>query len=250
MTNRILSIIFLIFFFATSAVFFFIALAVWLLTVLFDRRLAILHQFMSFWGVLYLRAMPGFSLAIEGREKARKGATYIIVSNHQSQLDIMAAFGLFIHFKWVSKAEVFRIPFIGWAMSLNRYIKLVRYDRKGMLRMFRDAERTLSSGSSVFFFPEGTRSETGIVGTFKSGAFVLAKKMKLPILPIVINGTGKALPKGSLNFHGRHKITVKVLDEIAYNDFADIPAEDLAARVRDLIAANVDEHKEANDAVV
>ncbi|MDO8281963.1 MAG: lysophospholipid acyltransferase family protein [Thermodesulfovibrionia bacterium] len=240
-----LFIIFLIFFFATSAVFFCIALAVWLFTVLFDKRLSILHQFMSFWGVFYIWAIPGFSLAIEGREKARKGATYIIVSNHQSQLDIMAAFGLFIPFKWVSKAEVFRIPFIGWAMSLNRYIKLVRYDRKGMLRMFRDAERTLSSGSSVFFFPEGTRSETGIVGPFKSGAFILAKKMNLPILPIVINGTGKALPKGSLNFHGKQKISVKVLDEIAYDDFADISSEDLAAKIRDLIAANVDEERQA-----
>ncbi|MBI4826768.1 MAG: 1-acyl-sn-glycerol-3-phosphate acyltransferase [Nitrospirae bacterium] len=242
--NRILSIIFIIFFFATSVVFFFIALAGWLLTVIFDKRLATLHQFMSFWGVFYIWAIPGFSLSIDGREKARKGATYIIVSNHQSQLDIMAAFGLFIHFKWVSKAEVFRIPFIGWAMSLNRYIKLVRYNRKGMLRMFRDAERTLSNGSSVFLFPEGTRSETGIVGTFKSGAFVLAKKMKLPILPIAINGTGRALPKGSLNFHGRHKITVRVLDEIAYDDFADIAPEEIAAKVRDLIASNVDEHKE------
>lgn len=240
--NRILSIIFLIFFFATSAAFFFIALAIWLLTFLFDKRLAFLHQFMSFWGVFYIWAIPGLSISIEGREKARKGATYVIVSNHQSQLDIMAAFGLFIPFKWVSKAEVFRIPFIGWAMSLNRYIKLVRYDRKGMLRMFRDAERALSNGSSVFFFPEGTRSETGIVGPFKSGAFVLAKKMKLPILPIVINGTAKALPKGSLSLKGRHKISVRVLDEIAYEDHADISSEDLAAKVRDLIAANVDEH--------
>lgn len=242
MINRILSVIFIIFFFATSAVFFFIALVIWLLTVFFDKRLVVLHLFMSFWGVFYIWAIPGLSLSIEGREKARKGAAYVIVSNHQSQLDIFSACGLFIPFKFVSKAEVFRIPFVGWAMYLNRYIKLVRYDRKGMMRMFRNAERTLSNGSSVVFFPEGTRSETGIMGPFKQGAFILAKKTKLPILPIVINGTGRALPKGSLNFHGRHKITVRVLDEIAYDDFADTSAEDLAAMVRDLIAANVDEH--------
>ncbi|MBI4843361.1 MAG: 1-acyl-sn-glycerol-3-phosphate acyltransferase [Nitrospirae bacterium] len=244
MINRILSIIFLIFFFTTSAVFFLIAFIIWLLTVLFDRRLAFLHLFTSFWGYFYMWATPAWPVSIKGREKIRKEEAYVIVANHQSQLDILSAFGLFVHFKWVSKAEVFNLPFVGWAMSLNRYIKLVREDRQGMLRMFRDAERALLNGSSVFLFPEGMRSETGITGSFMPGAFLLAKKTKSPILPIAINGTGKALPRGSLSFHSRQKIRIEVLDEIPYWDFADMRAEDIAEKVRGIIAEHVDENKE------
>lgn len=248
MLNRLVAIAFIFFFFVTSALFFSIALVIWFLTVLFDRRLVILHLFSSFWGVFYIWMMPAWSLVVEGREKIKKGETYVIVSNHQSQLDILSAFGIFFPFKWVSKAEVFRIPFVGWAMYLNRYIKLKREDRKSILKMLRDAERALSKGSSVFFFPEGERSETGIMGVFKSGAFLLAKKMKVSILPVVINGTGKALPKGSINFHGRQKIRVKVLDEITSDDYAGLSAKELAAKARDLIAENIDKNEEINNA--
>jgi 1-acyl-sn-glycerol-3-phosphate acyltransferase len=247
MLNLLITIAFIFFFFVTSAFFFFIALVIWLLTSLFDRRLVLLHLFTSAWAVFCMKAMPVWSLDIEGREKIKKGETYVIVSNHQSQLDILSAFGIFFPFKWVSKAEVFRIPFVGWNMSLNRYIKLIRDDRKSVLKMFRDAERALSKGSSVFFFPEGTRSETGVIGQFMPGAFVLAKRMKVPVLPVAINGTGRALPKGSLRFHGRQKIRVRVLDEITSDDYAGLSAEELAARARDLIAENVDKYEAVNN---
>ena len=78
---------------------------------------------------------------------------------------------------------------------------------------------------------------------FKPGAFILAKQLKRPILPIVINGTRNALPKHSLNFHGRQNIRIKVLDEIPPDNFADMSAEETGAMVRQLIAAQVDEHR-------
>lgn len=210
------------------------------MTVPFDRRLVWLHMFTSFWACLYLWTMPAWSVSAVGREKIRRNGTYIVVSNHQSGLDILVAFRLFFPFKWVSKAEMFRVPFIGWNMVLNGYIKLKRGVKESRDQVMAKCEKALSRGSSVFFFPEGTRSRTGQLKPFKPGAFILAHRLRLPILAIAINGTKAALPKASLNFHGRHRIRIEVLGEIPYQDFAHLNVEQTAEMVRARIAAHVE----------
>ena len=239
MLNRIITVVFLAFFGATSALFFCVALVIWLLTVLFDRRLLLLHLFTCFWASVYLWAMPAWSVRVEGRHTIRMRDRYVIVSNHQSQLDILLAFRLFFAFKWVSKAEVFRIPFIGWNMYLNRYIKLKREDKKSVAKMFADCQKALAEGNSLFIFPEGTRSESGSMKPFKPGAFVLAKKMAVPILPVVISGTSDALPKHSINFHGSHDMSIRVLEPVPYERFAHLSLEDTGDMIRNIIAAEV-----------
>jgi len=214
------------------------ALLIWLSTVLFDKRLYILHLFTSFWASVYTWVVPAWSISIRGRQYIQN-RTYIIVSNHQSLLDIIVAFRIFFHFKWVSKSEVFNIPFIGWNMKLNRYIKLVRGDKGSTLEMFKQCNQAIEKGSSIYIFPEGTRSKTGKLKPFKPGAFILAKENKLPILPIVINGTKDALPKKSLSFNGYHKIVVKILKEIPYEVFQDLTADETTNMVRDSIAKNL-----------
>jgi len=243
MFNRLISISILTFMGVTSMFLFLVALAIWIMTVCLDRRLVLLHMFTSFWAVLYLWIVPAWQVTVSGRERIRPGATYMAVSNHQSQLDILVAFKLFFPFKWVSKAAVFKLPFIGWNMVLNRYIKIKRGRKDSIARMMTAYERTLAAGSSIFFFPEGTRSSTGIVKPFKHGAFTLAQKMKVPILPIVINGTKNALPKNSINFHGRHAIHIQVLDEIPVSRFAALPVEKVAEMVRGIICEHVAEHR-------
>jgi 1-acyl-sn-glycerol-3-phosphate acyltransferase len=248
MLNRVISVLFLVFIGISSIFFFFIALILWLCTAGFDRRLVALHMFTSFWASLYVWVMPAWSVSSMGRHNIKPGTTYMVVSNHQSQLDILVAFTLFFPFKWVSKAEVFKLPFIGWNMRLNRYIELQRGKKSSIRQMMVDCEKTISNRSSVYFFPEGTRSKTGIVKPFKTGAFILAHKMKIPILPIVINGSKDALPKHSLNFHGRHHIRIEVLDAIPYESFAQLSPEETAQKVWDLMAIHVDEHRQKNDA--
>lgn len=243
MINKLISIVFLTFIAVSSAIMFLIALIIFTLTFLVDRKRVILHLFSSFWASVYLWVMPAWTLSIENREKISPKKTYMIVSNHQSQLDILIAFRLFIPFKWVSKAEVFKLPFIGWNMTLNRYIKLERGNKDSSRKMMEKCLETISSGSSIYFFPEGTRSATGIMREFKPGAFTLAKKMGIPILPIAINGTKNALPKYSVNFHGKHHLRVKVLDEIAFENFKNLSAEETAIMVRSVIAHHIDEHQ-------
>ena len=250
MIKRAVSVLYIVFIALTSILFFGCASIIWCLTKPLDRRLVILHWFTSFWAALYLWTMPAWSVKASGRKKIKKNTAYMVVSNHQSQLDILVAFSLFFHFKWVSKAEVFKLPFIGWNMILNEYIKIIRGDSQSVEKMMQQCEASIAQGNSVYFFPEGTRSRNGRLKPFKPGAFILAKKMKTPILPIAINGSKNALPKHSINFHGRHHMRIDVLDEIPYARFENLSVEKTAELVRDCIIAHVDEHRPVNQQVV
>lgn len=237
---RLIALIYIAFVFLTSSVFFCIALLIWIATAAFDQRLTLLHRFTCFWASLYIWVFPPWQVSVEGHENINPDHTYVIVSNHQSLVDILVAFTLFIHFKWVSKAELFNIPLIGWNMSLNRYVKLRRGDSSSIKQMYAACEKHLSQGSSVYLFPEGTRSETGHMRKFKEGAFVLAKRLGLPILPLVINGSRSAVPKNSLNFHGKTHVRVTILPPIDPASFAETESKDLAAEVQALIGAHLD----------
>lgn len=242
---RLIALLYIAFIFATSLVFFAVAVVIWLVTAPFDRRLRALHRFTCFWASLYIWVMPPWSVTIHGKEKIDPEATYVIVSNHQSMVDILVAFTLFTHFKWVSKAELFALPLIGWNMVLNRYVRLERGRGASIKKMYRACEKHLRQGSSIFLFPEGTRSPTGRVRPFKEGAFVLAKRLEVPILPLVINGSKNALPKNSYNFHGRSDVHLEVLDPVPPESFRDTPTTELATQIRALIASRVAEEIEA-----
>ncbi|PIE71908.1 MAG: 1-acyl-sn-glycerol-3-phosphate acyltransferase [Deltaproteobacteria bacterium] len=243
MLNRTVSILFLAYICITCALMFPLAVLIWLITRPFDHRLRVLHQFTCLWGAHYIWVMPVWKLTLTGRNKIPKTGNRIYVSNHQSQLDILVAFNLFTHFKWVSKIEIFRLPFVGWNMTLNRYIRLKRGDKESIRQMMADCEASLRQGNPVYMFPEGTRSPDGNVKPFKPGAFELAHKLKLPIQPIALSGTRRALPKYSLNFHGRHHLRMDVLDEIPYSAFSHLSVSDTAEKVRHIIMAHVDAHQ-------
>jgi 1-acyl-sn-glycerol-3-phosphate acyltransferase len=165
----------------------------------------------------------------------------VMVANHQSLLDILVLFRLFVHFKWVSKAELFRIPCVGWNMTLNRYIRLQRGDPESIATMMRDAERTLAEGSSLMIFPEGTRSADGHLKPFKHGAFTLALRARVPLLPVVIEGTSDALPKRGFVLHGVHAIRVRILPEVPYERFAGMSVDDLTEMAHELFRRELNE---------
>ena len=236
MKDRLLSIFLLFFIGLSSIAFFCIASIIWAITALFDRKLTILHYYSSLWAACYLKIVPAWNVQVVGRQKIDSNKCYIIVSNHLSQLDILACYKLFKPFKWVSKAEVFKIPFIGWNMVLNRYISIKRGDRAGIKHMLLNCEKTLNKGSSIFIFPEGTRSVDGNIGKFANGAFALATKLNLPIIPVVIKGAHQALPKNSLVIRSQHKITIEVLDPVEPESFTGKKPSELASEVRGLIA--------------
>ncbi|CAG0972164.1 1-acyl-sn-glycerol-3-phosphate acyltransferase [Myxococcaceae bacterium] len=241
MVRRALSLAFWIFLTTSSILLFPVAVVIWALTLPFDGRLFLLHRFTCFWASLYTWTNPAWPVTVEGRERIRDDRAYVIVVNHQSLLDILVLFRLFRHFKWVSKVENFRIPCIGWNMTLNRYIELRRGDRESVIRMLAACEKTIADGSSIMMFPEGTRSVDGRLRPFKAGAFEIAKKTRVPIIPIVLTGTGDALPKRGFVLQGRHPIRLRVLEEIPYERFADKEPQEIMLETRSLFAKELGE---------
>ncbi len=212
----------------TSLALFPIAVVLRVATAPFDRRLRLLHRFTSFWGSLYTRANPLWEVTITGTEHLAVDAPAVIIANHQSFADILVLFRLHLHYKWVSKAENFRVPLIGWNMGLNRYIRIERGSIRGNLKMMRDCEVALRDGNSLMIFPEGTRSVDGRMRPFKEGAFELAIRMRRPILPILISGTGDALPKRGIMLRGHHHMQVRILPPIDPESYRGKSAEQLA----------------------
>jgi 1-acyl-sn-glycerol-3-phosphate acyltransferase len=165
----------------------------------------------------------------------RRRETYVIVANHQSLVDIFVVFRLFRHFKWVSKIENFRLPCIGWNMWLNGYIPLKRGDRESVIAMLERCRTTLQGGSSIIMFPEGTRTRTGEMRPFKTGAFELALELGIPVLPLAIHGTFDALPKKGLVIRGRHPLRLQVLEPLQPAEFEGMSPSELASTVRERI---------------
>jgi len=244
MARRLYSALFWAFLTASSIALFPLAVLIWALTAPFDRRKRVLHLFTCFWASLYTWLNPVWPVTIEGREKLRSQPARVLVSNHLSLLDILVLFRLFSHFKWVSKIENFRVPCVGWNMTLNGYIELKRGNPASVVRMMTECEKTLREGSSIMMFPEGTRSSTGRIRAFKTGAFELALRARCPVQPLVIQGTSDALPKRGFVLHGRHAIRITVLDPIPPESFEDLSAEELTERVRARIAETLDAKQE------
>ena len=239
MLHRVFSTVFWAFIVVTSALLFPVAVLVWAVTAPFDRHRRVLHLFTCFWASLYTWCNPLWSVEVRGREKVHRSETYVIVANHLSLLDILLMFRLFTHFTWVSKVENFRVPLIGWNMRLNGYIPLKRGDRESVRRMLAACEQALRDGTSVMMFPEGTRSRTGALQPFKAGAFELALATGRPLLPVLVEGTGSALPKRGFVLQGKHDIRLTVLDPVPVETYAGLDAAALAERTHALFAQHL-----------
>lgn len=211
-----------------------IGLVILTVTLIFDPQRRILHQYSCLWASIYTWINPFWSIRIRGRHKIPNRTACMIVSNHQSLVDILVLYRLFRHFKWVAKAELFNVPVFGWHMSLNRYIRIKRNDRRSQFQMLKTAIATLQSGSSVMIFPEGTRTDDGQLKRFKEGAFAIAKKAPAPIVPIVIDGSYRAMPKQSLMMH-RVRIQVDVLDPIPVEKVVEMDTNELSQTVHNMI---------------
>jgi 1-acyl-sn-glycerol-3-phosphate acyltransferase len=177
---------------------------------------------------------------MEGRDKIRRGQSYVIISNHQSVLDIILLNNLMFDFRWISKAENFKVPVLGASMRMADYIRIERGNKESVLKMMEEAMVSLNKGISIMMFPEGTRSKTTKILPFKTGAFQLAMKADLPILPVVVDGTGRVLPKNGHTFSSGHRLRVKVLDPVFPGTFGTGDAEELAQKFREIIAAELD----------
>jgi 1-acyl-sn-glycerol-3-phosphate acyltransferase len=206
------------------------------MTLPFDRKRKVVHGSLIFQALFISYAVPIWKIKIEGREKAVKGTTYVIICNHMSILDILLVNCLRYRFKWISKIENTKMPFIGWYLKMADYITVNRGDKESKEKMMVESYQCLNEGTSIMLFPEGTRSTDNQIGFFKRGAFQLAISVNKPVLPVLIDGTGGVLPKHGLIFGGFHKITIKVLDPVSPESFGTSDSDELAAKFQMIMA--------------
>ena len=234
---RIVSVLFGLAILLTSPVFFVGALVIWLVTLPIDRRRVVLHLYSCLWAVSYVRLNPLWRLRTSGRELLPWRGGAVLVANHASLIDILVLFDLFRPFKWVSKAEIFKVPLIGWNMRLNGYVRLVRGSGESVRRMMARCDDLLAAGCPVLFFPEGSRTDDGELRPFKDGAFELAVRHGVEVFPIAVMGTRDALPKHGMMLRGHVDGRVRVLPPLRPADFPDRAA--LREAARESIAAEL-----------
>ncbi len=176
----------------------FIFLAI-IATFAFDRSGRAIHAIVSFWSRLIL-LISGVRVHVEGMENIPRGRTVVFLSNHQGAFDIPVLQGFIpVQFRWVAKKSLFRVPLIGWSMTLAGYIAIDRDNAAEALRSMEAAARRIRKGTSVLIFPEGTRSDTGKLLPFKRGGFMLAAKSGVPIVPVAVSGTNVVMRRGGFS---------------------------------------------------
>jgi 1-acyl-sn-glycerol-3-phosphate acyltransferase len=178
---------------------------------------------------------------VTGRKNLVRNKSYVIVSNHQSQYDILMIYGWFgMDFKWVMKQELRKIPALGIACERLGHIFIDRTNRMSALESLKSAKGKIVNGTSVMFFPEGTRSKDGKVGVFKKGAFKMAVDLGLPLLPVTIKGTRDILPAGTLDiFPGKAKMIIHKPIEIS--GYREDNLADLMEKAREIIVSGLEE---------
>lgn len=195
-----------------------------------DRE-KLLHAQCFWWSDALIAMNPFWKIRIDGLENIDHSRTYVIVANHQSLADIIIIYQLHMYFKWVAKKELLKLPFIGGLLALNNHIMLSREALGSIKDVYREAISYLRKGIPVLFFPEGTRRDTDEMGEFKNGAFKLAIKEKIPVLPVFIGGTREAIPKGGWIFNTKVSGRLVVLPPI---DTSTLGVADFA-KLRDMV---------------
>lgn len=221
-----------------------VALFLWLLSLIFDRKRRMNNRWMIIQGIVLTKMSPFWKVLVEGKEKIDSNQPYIIIPNHQSLLDIVFFNMLRHRLRWVSKIEIFRVPLVGWEMKMVRYIGIERGNKHSVARMMEKCIASLREGISIVIFPEGTRSLTGKIGRFKTGAFQLAIRTDKPLLPVLIDGTGDILPKDGMIFRNRKTVRIRVLDPISPGQFGTGDPDELAARVQKIMSEALDTLRE------
>jgi 1-acyl-sn-glycerol-3-phosphate acyltransferase len=183
---------------------------------LFDRDKAKYNtgRFFRYVGSAMTYVNPGWNITIEGEYPKNPRNPYIMVCNHLSNADIPIISRLPWDIKWIAKIELFKVPLIGRMMTWAGDIPVDRAKKGKREKTLFIAQDHLKNKASVMFFPEGTRSKSRRVIRFTDGAFILAIKNKVPILPMVIDGSSDCLPKDSWVFTGQSNVVLKLLPPV------------------------------------
>jgi len=209
---------------------------------LLDRSGNQSHQVAALWSRLICE-WNGIKVEITGVENILIDEPQVFIANHQGYYDIFALAGfLAVQLRWVSKATLFRIPFMGWAMRAAGYIPVERSNRKQSYQAFLKTLEAIKAGNSIVVFPEGTRSEDGSIGIFKKGSQLLAERAKVPMVPITIRGTRNIIRKGSMLIYP-HVVRVIISPQISLGEENEKKGDEILQDIREIICRNFESHE-------
>ena len=204
----------------------------------FDRAGRFFHWCSKTWSRFILWVFR-IKVKVRGWERLSSLTRCIYVANHASWMDIpVVVASIPDEIRIVFKKELTKIPIWGWALKIGHYISIDRARAKDAMGSLDRAAEKIKSGASVLLFAEGTRTKDGNLQPFKRGAFALAAKSGVPIVPLTINNSYNVLPKGSLRVR-RAEVSLVLDDPIATTGISDRDGErKLQEAVRSVIEKN------------
>lgn len=233
----IYTLLWALFFACSIFIFYPLALLATVITSPFDSNRPLVFGITSFWSRLLIWINPYLNVTVQGKELLNHDKPVVYVVNHQSMLDILVMYFLKTRYRWVAKKELLRAPAIGWLMQLNKDIPFDRTKGKSALKMIENAKQTIHTGNSIIIFPEGTRSKNKQLQRFKDGAFKIAMETQSDIQPVIINGTGDAMPRNKYVFDHFQRIYIRVLKPVPYDTFRNKEIKDIREEVHDMMKA-------------
>ena len=198
-----------------------------------------LHGIQAFWSraFFYLLFIPA---RVTGLENINSHTSYVFVANHQSMADVFLIYGwLPVIFKWLMKAELRKVPFIGSGCKAAGHIFVKRGNTAAAVQSLKEAERVLHDGICTVIFPEGTRSADGQVGRFKRGALQIALDLKLPIVPISLSGCYEVMNKHEFFAH-YHPVHMHIGKPIDISILAEEDVQQAIEQLREAVIAGID----------
>lgn len=204
----------------------------------FDKRRTVVHICSRILVRCFMVLPPCWSHSVVGWERLDPKKPYVIVMNHNTVFDIVSLYFLRLEYRWVSKIEVVKAPYFGQFLYLHGDILINRGRAAQALEQLREEGKMwIDRGVSIAIFPEGTRSKTGELGRFNPGAFDLAKRNEVEVLPIVLHGTRTVFRPKSLLWSWRNHITLEILDPISVERLQNEPLRELADATREEMVA-------------
>jgi 1-acyl-sn-glycerol-3-phosphate acyltransferase len=213
-----------------------------IVTSFFTRTGNPVHIVARMWarGILFVSRIK---VTVNGLANIDPTQSYVYMSNHQSNFDIPVLLGyLPVQFRWLAKAELFKIPIFGRAMRGAGYVKIDRFNQEAAFESINEAAGKMKNGVSVMIFPEGTRSLDGNIRSFKKGGFIMAVDAGVPIVPVVIKGTWPIMDKSSLRIN-TGEVSLNIETPIATTDYTRENKDDLIQSVRVVIREGLEKGK-------
>ncbi len=179
---------------------------------------------------------------IEGLENIDRSRPQIFVANHSGLHDILSlAANLPIQFRWIAKKSLFRVPFMGWHMRRSGYIAIDRENPRGAAKSIIEAAAVIQSGINAIAFPEGTRSRTGALGGFRGGAFSLALRTGVPLVPITLDGSHRVIVPKTRRVNPGTIIRIKIDRPIELSSYSRGEKRRLMENVFQIMSRNLEE---------